>query len=248
MAHRGLNAVPSLNDFFYDDNPELRRPFPCGSFDSRERLDISGQTETIEIGSEPYLVMERIFGRNLRTLGNEMTSERLLVVARSVCRILERVHRERQREDGKRLSFIYMDLKPDNLIVDRLGGVTLVDFGASVPIVDGLRKGKGAYTPGFAAPEVRRLSHPTAVVDARADLYSLGAVLFWGLSRDHIDPMSLARPPEEEFPLLDLAFLRAGLPPSVRGLVSRALAREPDDRFRTAGEMREAIEAALREL
>lgn len=247
MARRNLNAVPSLNDFFYDRNPELWRAYPFGHFAPHHELDISGQRQTVAVDSEPYLVMERIFGRNLRDSQGELSPERFLVVAQAVCRILEVIHADRVRDDGSRLSFIYMDLKPDNLVIDGLGGVTLVDFGAAVPIVDGRRNGKGAYTPGFAAPEVRRISHPAAVVDGRADLYSLGAILYWGLSSGHVDPMGLARS-EEDFPVLDLSRLMPGLPVSVRSIVERALAREPEDRFASAAEMRAAIEDALREL
>ena len=248
MAHRGLNQVPAINDFFFDANPELAQEFPFGGFDAKETLTLTRQRAEVPVAYEPYLVMERIYGQNVRQLIEDLSEARLLEIARAVCRTLERVHRPRGRPDGTDLSFIYMDLKPDNLILDRHGGVWLVDFGAAIPVVDGIRRGKGAYTPGFAAPEVRRINHPSAIVDHRVDLYSLGAVLFQGLSRGHIDPMSLATPFEDEYPVLDEDLLRDDIHPLSRAIVRKALAREPKDRFRAAPEMRRAIETALREV
>jgi serine/threonine protein kinase len=248
MALRGLNHVPALNDFFCDRNPSLFAPMPFGRFDDAERLDLSGGSLEVRVDQEPYLVMERIYGQSVSALLPTMDTSQLLWIAAEVCRLLERIHRPRVREDGTSLGFLYMDLKPDNLLVDRQGGVRLVDFGAAVPVVDGRRMGTGALTPGFAAPELRRIAHPGAVVDGRADLYSLGAILFQGLGEGRVDPMSLASPYEDEFPTLDPATLRRDLHPLIRSLVTRALQRDPADRFRDAAQMREAIERALREV
>ncbi len=132
-------------------------------------------------------------------------------------------------------------------MLDAQGGLRLVDFGAAVPVVNDRRRGTGAFTPGFAAPELRRIAHPGAIVDARADLYSLGAILFQGLSEGNIDPLTLAHPLECEFPVLDVGLLRPEVPPSVRDLVERSLARDPRERFSSAEEMRTAIERVMRE-
>jgi len=248
MGRRGLNAVPSVNDFFYDANPDLHQPFPFGRLAAVEPLDVGGHLVEVAVDHEPYIVMERIFGVSVRQLLPTLSELRLLELARSVCRILERIHRPRPRSDGTQLGFIYMDLKPDNLLVDQQGGVTLVDFGASIPVIDGTRRGKGAFTPGFAAPEVRRINHPSALVDHRVDLYSLGAILYQGLSQGHLDPMALAAPPDDEFPVLDLSALRPDIHPFTRDIIARALARDPQDRHPDARAMREAIDAALREV
>lgn len=247
MALRGLNHVPSLNDFFHDENPSLLAPMPFGRFQRRERLSVTGGSVDVDVDREPYVVMERIFGQSVQRLIASLEPAPLLRIARDVCRLLERVHARRVREDGSSLGFLYMDLKPDNLLIDRQGGVRLVDFGAAVPVVNGRRKGTGAFTPGFAAPELRRIAHPHALVDHRVDLYSLGAVLFQGLSQQRVNPMSLASP-QDEFPVLDSALLRRDLHPLAREVVQRALARDPSERYPDAAQMREAIERALREV
>ncbi|MEL6181339.1 MAG: hypothetical protein AAFS10_20445, partial [Myxococcota bacterium] len=248
MARRGLNNVPTLNDFFYDNNPDLGRTFPFGEFDAQELLSVNRTELAVTIDDEPYIVMERIFGRSLQEILTQLSEARLLEIARAVCRVLERIHAPRGRTDGLGLSFIFMDLKPDNLIVDRQGGVILVDFGAAIPVIEGRRKGKGAFTPGFAPPEVRRIAHPSAIVDHRVDLYSLGAILYQALSVGHINPMDVASTLEDDFPVLDLAQLRANLHPKTRHVIARALARTPEERFTDATEMRQAIELALREV
>ncbi len=248
MAHRGMNQVPAINDFFCDRNPELERELPFGRFEDAEVMTLTGRSMAVALSAEPYIVMERIYGQSVRQIMDHVSEARLLEIARSVCRLLERLHRPRGRPDGSDLSFIYMDLKPDNLILDGHGGVWLVDFGAAIPVVDGVRQGKGAYTPGFAAPEVRRIGHPGATVDHRVDLYSLGAILYQGFSKAHIDPMTCATPFEDEHPVLDLGLLRPDIHPLTRQIVATALARAPEARYKAAPEMRRAIEAALREV
>ncbi len=248
MALRGLGHVPSLNDFFYDENLELSQTFPFGRFAPHENLELTGNSLEVAVALEPYMVMERIVGQSVRDIMHSVSEARLLEITCDVCRILERIHRPRTRQDGTALSFVYMDLKPDNLLLDRQGGVRLVDFGAALPVVDGQRKGQGAYTPGFAAPEIRRISHPLATIDHRVDVYSLGAVLFQGLSKGHIDPMTLAQPMEDEFPVLPLDRLRDDLHPLTCEIIERALERDPEDRYRDAQQMREALERALREV
>lgn len=248
MARRGLNCAPTLVDFFYDDNPELRQTFPFGRLASRETLEVGPHRLEVEVDQEPFLVMERIFGQSVQQVIERMSEARLLEVARAVCRILERLHAPRGRTDGQALAFIYMDLKPDNLLIDRQGGVTLVDFGAAIPVVGGVLGGKGAFTPGYAAPEIRRIAHPSAEVDHRVDLYSLGAILFQGLSRDHLDPALLAGELDDDFPVLELSALRSDIHPKTREVIVRALARDPRERFQDAAAMRGAIEDALREV
>jgi serine/threonine protein kinase len=244
MGLRGVAQLPALLDFFEEPSEALMGAHPFGRFEAQERLLVGGQEVVVEPGREPWMVMERIFGQSLRQAVPLLSEARLLEVARGVCRILERVHRPRVREDGRALSFLYMDLKPDNLLLDKQGGVRLVDFGAAVPVVDGRRLGQGAYTPGYAAPELRRASHPGVALDGRVDVYSLGAILFFGCSERWTDPASLAG--EDDFPVLDLGLLRREVRPATREVIAKALARDPAERFGSVVELREGVERALR--
>ena len=246
MSSRGLNNVPCLNDFFTDDNPDLQHTFPFGELKNAETLQIGKQTLTLHINKEPFIVMERIFGASLQNIISDISERRLLEIARAICRTLEQIHKIRERPRRKPLSFMFMDLKPDNILVDNQGGVVLIDFGAAIPVIGGSRKGKGAFTPGFAPPEIRRFAHPAAIVDHRVDLYSLGAILFQGLSNKNINPIILASELDDEYPILDPGSLRSDITTSTRALTLKALSRQPEGRFDDAEKMRRAIEVALR--
>ncbi len=247
LQRRGINAVPALNDFFFDENPEWEASYPFGRLSPREPLRVGQAQVMLDVSLEPYMVLERIFGTTLKETVANMSEARLLEVAVSICRTIGKVHAARTRRDGRRLSFIYMDLKPDNLLIDKQGGVTLVDFGGAIPVVDGGRRSKGAYTPGYAAPEVRRLAHPDAQVDHRADIYSIGAILFYGLSKGNVDPMRLATELEDEFPILDAAHVRDDTNPLTKHVVRKALSRDPASRYASIRELELALEAALRD-
>jgi serine/threonine protein kinase len=248
LSIRGVRQVPGVVDFFYDEKTALSRTYAFGRFSPRSGLALPGGGRIeVAVFEEPYLVMERIMGTGLRTLMGTISERGILEVALAICHLLSALHAPRHREDGTSLAFVYMDLKPDNLIVDPIGGVWLLDFGGASPMVDGVCKGSGCYTPGFAAPEVRRSNHRDAKVDGRADLYGVGAILFQALSAGRLDPMTFASAGDNEFPVLPLSQLRPDLQPGTQALVSRALSREPAMRFDSAEAMRCAIEEVLRE-
>ncbi len=123
------------------------------------RLDDWGEVE-----GWLYLVMERVAGP---TLEDAPPSDRAaaLTVACQLAEALQALH-ERQ--------IIHRDVKPGNLILSP-SGLKLMDFGLAGPAPEGQRAG----TPGYMAPEQIRGES----VDERADLYALGAVLYFCLSQ-----------------------------------------------------------------
>ncbi|MEA2403604.1 MAG: hypothetical protein QOE08_251, partial [Thermoleophilaceae bacterium] len=138
------------------------------------------------------------------------------------------------------LGLVHRDVKPGNVLVEGTGGgVFLTDFGLAKAISSdpGLTVGGNWLgTADFAAPEqIRGLA-----VDARTDVYALGGVLFWALT---------GRVPHPEDS--DEAKMRAHLsepPPSLDGplgaVVARAMAKDPGERFASAGELGRAALAA----
>ena len=144
------------------------------------------------------------------------------------------------------MGVVHRDIKPDNVFVTDDGRVKLTDFGiAHVKRLDGGSDGIIAGTPGYMAPEQIRAE----AVDGRADLFGLGAIAYEMLvgrnpfgATDGADTHSImyrtTNGPAVEFDPAD------GIPSEVGGIVLRALERDRDARWSSAGEMRAAFHAA----
>ena len=191
----------------------------------------------------PYLVMERLAGQTLAaaidTLGPFLHG-RAAYIATQIASALGAAHDR---------AIVHRDLKPENVfLVDhatRPDHVKVLDFGISKFSSEGSRvqtsKGQFLGTPGFMAPE--QIDDP-ASVDARADVYALGATLYHMLAGEppfaNVDFPKVLRCICEEEPR-PLAEARPDLPPSVVAIVERAMAKSRDDRFQTMADFEEAL-------
>ncbi len=245
LRARGINNVPHLNDFFYDQNVEfLHKTYPFGKLEQEEVHKFLGVR--IEVHREPYLVMERILGLPVGELIDVLPEKVLLRIVRDVLVTLSKMHTPRTREDGTKLQMLYLDLKPENILVDRRHRMTLIDFGGAMPVIDKKKRKeqKGALTYGYAAPELQTLFSSSDRVDGRADLYSAGALLWRIFARK--DPTRLADPVTNQFPTLSPDELPAGIDPSLRDLIAKSLERDPERRFNTAAEMVVVLDRLVR--
>ncbi|HYZ64896.1 MAG TPA: serine/threonine-protein kinase [Acetobacteraceae bacterium] len=140
---------------------------------------------------------------------------------------------------------IHRDIKPANIMLTRSGQAKLADFGISRVEGSGLTShGLVVGTPSYMSPEQCRGD----VLDARSDLFSVGAVLYELLTG--AKPFAGRSPPEIYMKLLneeppDLAEARPDLPAPLRAVVTRSLAKLPDNRFASAEAMANALRAAL---
>ena len=228
----GLNNIPNVNDFFLDRSVTLTPSYEGkhGAFALDDAL----------LEEEPYLVLERIEGRVLEEAMHDPAwrahlERHLLKMMRELLTIFIRLHKTFEL-NGAQAQFIYQDLKPANILVSEDDFFTLIDFGA-VTLKLGERTTEptaGCITLGYAAPEAR--AGQEAHIDARFDLYTLGATI-WHVITGR-DPRELG----EEFPALSASALGgAGLSPGFLRVVARALEPDPNARYPHAASMRKDV-------
>ncbi|HEX5071224.1 MAG TPA: serine/threonine-protein kinase [Vicinamibacterales bacterium] len=142
---------------------------------------------------------------------------------------------------------VHRDLKPANVMLTDSGAVKITDFGIARvdDAVNLTAAGRMIGTPAFMAPE-QVLGHP---VDARADLYAIGVLLFRLVTGDlpfkGSTPFEMAQAQVNDAPRRARE-ARPDLPEWVDEILNRALAKRPGHRFQSAAEFREALGAAVR--
>ena len=207
--------------------------------ESLKRLRHPGVTRFIDAGEaegRPYLAMEHVNGVDLRLFTSKLHKrpsaeryERCRAIGRILCEALEHIHS---------IGLVHRDVKPSNVLISDDDRVVLGDFGV-VKDPDALDKtavGVVVGTLAYAAPEQIQGES----VDARTDLFGLGATLYFvltqrrpfeGLDRDL---SALPTPPSRVDP---------GIPADLEGAVMRLLAANPEHRPRDASAVRALLSA-----
>lgn len=141
---------------------------------------------------------------------------------------------------------IHRDVKPSNVLMDRGRWVLLSDFGLAKMVEGSLQltgSGVGVGTPAYMAPEQGQ----GLKVDRRADIYSLGIILYEMVTGrvpyEAETPMAVVVKHITE-PLPLPRALNSDLPESVERIIMKALAKNPADRYETAGKMAAALRKA----
>ncbi|MEU4681634.1 Stk1 family PASTA domain-containing Ser/Thr kinase [Streptomyces xinghaiensis] len=194
-------------------------------------------------GKMPYIVMEYVEGRPLRSVLDEdiarygaMPAEKALKIAGDVLAALEVSHE---------MGLVHRDIKPGNVMMNRRDVVKVMDFGIARAMQSGVtsmtQTGMVVGTPQYLSPE-QALGRG---VDARSDLYSVGILLFELLTGqlpfDADSPLAIAYAHVQEEPPVPSSINRS-LPPAVDALIARALKKNPNERFPTAEAMRQECE------
>jgi serine/threonine-protein kinase len=208
--------------------------------------------DVAEDGGRIFIVMEIVEGEGLRdrVARGPVPPREAMRIARGIARGLARAHAA---------GVVHRDLKPDNVRLDAEGEPKILDFGLATLRETGAPLGKTALgtaetesvgtmegrilgTPQYMSPEQARGD----AVDARSDLFSLGAVIyemcagrrpFAGTSSAEVLAAILR---DEPSPLRELA---PEVPAELAAVVERSMAKSPVDRFRDARELLDALEA-----
>jgi predicted Ser/Thr protein kinase len=190
-----------------------------------------------------YIAMRYVEGSDLRTLvraEEHLDPDRAANIVAQVASALDAAHAR---------GIVHRDVKPANVLLGAGEHAYLTDFGLTKSVTShtgSTREGGWVGTLGYVAPEQIRGER----VDARADVYALGCVLYHALAGQapyqretdeatlwahlHDDPPAV----HDEIP---------SVPDGFDGVVARALAKDPDDRFQSAGDLgRAALTAAGR--
>jgi serine/threonine protein kinase len=188
-----------------------------------------------------YIAMEYLQGKNL----SEVLETKTLSFEDKI-RILSKVLEALQHAHS--LDVVHRDIKPSNIHIASDGTIKLMDFGlARVLVADTLTaSGNVLGTPHYASPEQLKGD----LVDRRTDVYSTGVMAYEMLSgrrpfepdNDSISSVILKVIQQPAAPMnTDVSRML----PDIEAIVSRAMAKAPEDRFQTADEMRQALSGFL---
>jgi serine/threonine protein kinase len=192
-----------------------------------------------QAGGFYYLLMEFVDGMNLRQLlgARKFTPEEALAVVPPLCDALQFAHDR---------GFVHRDIKPENLLLDKAGRVKVADFGIAKMLGTVQPTGDAGPTPapenatqaaigtpGYSAPEQK--THPNHV-DSRADIYSLGVVIYEMLTGEL--PGKRIEPPSSRM---------GGIHIDVRldEVVLRALEMKPELRYQQVSEVKTLVETIV---
>jgi eukaryotic-like serine/threonine-protein kinase len=238
-AISGQSQTPEFQRLFMDEAriaSLIHHPHVCGVY---------------ELGEENgtlYLVMEWCDGTSLRQVMDKLPDGRmdLAVAARIVANVASGLHAAHELEDsdGTKLRVVHRDVSPQNILISKNGHVKVADFGVAKaqgqlhrPTETGEMKGKLAYM----APEQVTAKD----IDHRADIFALGCVLYettvgrrpfqgeGALSTLYQLLEQAVAPPTEVCP---------GYPAELSSIVLKTLAKDADERFQTAEDLRIALE------
>lgn len=191
----------------------------------------------------PYIVMDLVNGVSLkeRMRLTVMTADAILRLGGQVLDALALMHAK---------GIIHRDIKPANLMVTASGNAKLMDFG--IAYAEGMASkrltstGEMLGTPAYLAPEQITLEHLSA--DPRIDVYGVGMMLYEAIAGrlpwSANDTVAAVLEKVSKDPT-DLGKVCPGLDPAVVEVIMRMIARDPEARYSTAAEARDALRATL---
>ncbi len=188
-----------------------------------------------------YYVMEFVEGPTLREYLEQVGRAPVKDTIVGTCQVLEAL--QYAHEHG----VVHRDVKPENIKLSPTGAV-LMDFGIAKAVAasGSSRLTRSGFTVGTSAYMSPEQVAGDRTIDHRADIYSLGCVIFECLAGEppysHLDDR-LVLGMHQRSPIPDVRKRRRDVPVKLAKLVARALAKNPEDRWQSASEMRTALAA-----
>jgi len=192
----------------------------------------AGRTDT-----HAYIAMERLHGRDLHEYlyaGSRLGVRQAAVL---MAQVADAVHYAHKR------GLIHRDMKPSNIFLSRDMKPKVLDFGVALPRSDqDSARAQLIGTPNYMSPEQAR----GAAIDARSDVFSLGTILYEmvtgrrAFDAASIDELLSRLVSEEPVPVAEL---RPETPAELVRIIGKAMAKDVEARYQTAGELRNDLAA-----
>ncbi len=248
---------------------EIRRRFEreieiCAALDSEHIVQVTDCGVTTE--GYPFYVMEYLRGQSLRQklcFEKRLSVERTINIMMQVCKGLQHAHKGvniQRQGTTERIQVVHRDLKPDNIFLENTDSgelVKVVDFGIAKIRNESFEQTNITVaflgTFRYASPEQLM---GAIDIDGRADIYSLGIIIYEALSgadpfgfsikaRHHSEASWIfahtSEPPKPLRSQPDCAHLS----PELEAVVMRCLQKEPEKRFASVEELYQALQAAM---
>jgi serine/threonine-protein kinase len=171
-----------------------------------------------------YLIMDFVRGEDLEDIlkrEGRIDEGRVLIWSEQICDVLQILHTQDP-------PIIFRDMKPSNIMIERDGGVKLIDFGIA-KVFQPSQRGTQIGTPGYAPPEQYQ-----GIATVESDVYALGATLHHLLTgRDPRDHMPFTFPPARS--------LNPAISDRTAAAVDKAVQKFASDRFHSIAELRDAL-------
>ncbi len=192
-----------------------------------------------------FIVMDFVNGRNLKQILNKVKTantglgiEHIVYIAKEIAAGLDHAHRCLNPATAKPLNIIHRDMSPHNVMLSFDGEIKVVDFGIAKAEtqIESTRAGtlKGKF--GYMSPEQADAQE----VDQRTDVFSLGIIIWELLANDRLfigkNEIEILRK-IKECNIQPLRKLNANIPPELEKIVSKALAKDRNLRYRNAEDL-----------
>lgn len=205
-----------------------------------------------KIASSFYIAMEYIDGHDLKTIlrqgaerSQPMSMELALFITSKVASALDYAHRKRDF-DEKEMGLVHRDVSPQNILISHEGDIKLCDFGIAKAA------SKASHTQAGALKGKLQYMSPEQAwgrnIDRRSDIFALAAVMFELLTARKLfsgdNEMSVLEQVREAR-VVPPSSINEEVSPAIDAVVLKALTKDPDARYQTAGELARDLDSIL---